>query len=110
MLAADVVRGERGQQRSDLASLDKNVFTVGVGVCVTNTSVSVGLSPFWDWSRLLLLHWRGEGGGGRGLLGVQVREGGGAGPSVHLQQQTLYWKTLSMSNVNDIDLVWSILD
>ena len=49
---------------------------------MTNTSLSVGLAPVRD---LLVLVGRAQGGGG-GLLGVELGQGGGAG-SVHLHTQ-----------------------
>ena len=66
------------QQRSQLASLDKNVYSQ-YELC------SVGLTPLWDCSRLVRLHWRTSCRGSR--LGVEVGERGGAGGhTVHLQQ------------------------
>ena len=67
-----------GQQRSQLASLDKNVYSQ-YELC------SVGLTPLWDCSRLLRLHWRASCRGSG--LGVEVGERGGAGGhTVDLQQ------------------------
>ena len=64
------------QQRSQLASLDKNVYSQ-YELC------SVGLTPLWDCSRLVRLHWRTSCRGSG--LGVEVGERGGAGGhTVHL--------------------------
>lgn len=73
---------------------------------MTNTSLSVGLAPVRD---LLVLVGRAQGGGG-GLLGVELGQGGGAG-SVHLHgeilsnftQQTFPGRTVNGTGVLSIE-------